>query len=71
MELNTIQSINESISFQSMVLFIYLYITGVIVGDIGNKLGYSGMDNGFVMFENYRVPRDAMLMRYAQVSIFS
>ncbi|XP_060608673.1 peroxisomal acyl-coenzyme A oxidase 1-like [Ruditapes philippinarum] len=40
---------------------------GVSVGDIGNKLGYEGMDNGYLMFNNYRVPRDAMLMRYAKV----
>ncbi|XP_052764216.1 peroxisomal acyl-coenzyme A oxidase 1-like isoform X2 [Mya arenaria] len=40
---------------------------GVTLGDIGNKLGYEGMDNGFLMFNNYRVPRDAMLMRYAKV----
>jgi len=37
------------------------------VGDIGNKMGYEGMDNGFIMFKNYRQPRDAMLMRYAKV----
>ena len=42
--------------------------TGVKVGDIGNKLAYGGMDNGYLMFDNYRVPRDAMLMRYAKVN---
>ena len=45
-----------------------LYVLGVTLGDIGNKLGYGAMDNGFLMFNNYRVPRDAMLMRYARVS---
>jgi len=40
---------------------------GVQVGDIGNKMGFDGMDNGYVMFDNYRVPRDAMLMRYARL----
>ena len=37
------------------------------VGDIGNKMAYGGMDNGYLMFDNYRVPRDSMLMRYAKV----
>ncbi|XP_052765412.1 peroxisomal acyl-coenzyme A oxidase 1-like [Mya arenaria] len=40
---------------------------GVQLGDIGNKLGFNGMDNGYLIFNNYRVPRDAMLMRYAKV----
>ena len=39
------------------------------VGDIGNKMAYGGMDNGYLMFDNYRVPRDSMLMRYAKVNI--
>ncbi|KAL4217668.1 Peroxisomal acyl-coenzyme A oxidase 1 [Mactra antiquata] len=42
-------------------------LPGVTVGDIGNKLGYQGMDNGFLRFDHYRVPRDSMLMRYAKV----
>ncbi|XP_053382345.1 peroxisomal acyl-coenzyme A oxidase 1-like isoform X2 [Mercenaria mercenaria] len=42
-------------------------LPGISVGDIGNKLGYGGMDNGYLMFNNYRVPRDSMLMRYAKV----
>ncbi|KAH3748665.1 hypothetical protein DPMN_183113 [Dreissena polymorpha] len=42
-------------------------LPGITVGDIGNKLGYEGMDNGFLMFNNVRVPRDAMLMRYSRV----
>lgn len=47
--------------------FVYVFVTGVTVGDIGNKMGYEGMDNGFLMFDNYRQPRDSMLMRYAKV----
>ncbi|KAL4217914.1 Peroxisomal acyl-coenzyme A oxidase 1 [Mactra antiquata] len=40
---------------------------GVTVGDIGNKLGYNSNDNGFLIFDHVRIPRDAMLMRYAKV----
>ncbi|KAL4235299.1 Peroxisomal acyl-coenzyme A oxidase 1 [Mactra antiquata] len=42
---------------------------GVSVGDIGNKLGFSDMDNSFIKFDNYRVPKDAMLMRHAKVEV--
>ena len=44
-------------------------IVGITVGDIGPKFGLSGNDNGFLRFDNYRIPRDHMLMRYAQVSL--
>uniref|UniRef100_A0AC34PXW6 Acyl-CoA oxidase C-terminal domain-containing protein n=2 Tax=Panagrolaimus sp. JU765 TaxID=591449 RepID=A0AC34PXW6_9BILA len=40
---------------------------GVTVGDIGPKFGINGNDNGFLRFDNYRVPRKAMLMRNAKV----
>jgi len=43
-------------------------LPGVTVGDIGPKFGYNGVDNGFMRFDHVRVPRDAMLMRYASVS---
>ena len=45
----------------------WLY-AGVTVGDIGPKLGYFGMDNGFLKLDKVRIPRDQMLMRYSQVS---
>ena len=38
------------------------------MGDIGPKLGYFGMDNGFLRLNNVRIPRDQMLMRYSKVS---
>ncbi|KAF9950383.1 acyl-coenzyme A oxidase [Mortierella alpina] len=43
---------------------------GVKVGDIGPKAygGFSKIDNGFVRFENYRIPRENMLMRFAKVT---
>lgn len=40
---------------------------GIEVGDIGPKLGFNGVDNGFLRFTYVRVPRDAMLMRFAKV----
>jgi len=43
-------------------------LPGITVGDIGPKFGYNGVDNGFLSFEYVRIPRDAMLMRFAKVT---
>ncbi|KAF2185589.1 acyl-CoA oxidase [Zopfia rhizophila CBS 207.26] len=41
---------------------------GIVVGDIGPKYGYASMDNGYMLFDHYRVPKSAMLSRYAEVN---
>jgi len=41
---------------------------GITVGDIGPKFGYNTKDNGFLKFDNYRIPRENMLMRYSKVN---
>jgi hypothetical protein len=38
------------------------------VGDIGPKVGYGGVDNGFMQLDHVRVPRAHMMMRYSQVT---
>jgi acyl-CoA oxidase len=43
-------------------------LKGVIVGDIGPKFGFGAIDNGFVRFHRIRIPREHMLMRFANVS---
>ena len=43
-------------------------LKGIAVGDIGPKYGYASMDNGYMLFDHYRVPKSAMLSRYAEVS---
>ena len=40
---------------------------GVTCGDIGPKIGYNNMDNGFAKFENVIIPRRNMAMRFASV----
>ena len=38
------------------------------MGDVGQKLGYSSVDNGFLSFNNVRIPRENMLSRFAGVT---
>lgn len=42
---------------------------GVRISDHGAKQGLNGVDNGQIWFDHVRVPRDAMLDRFAQVGI--
>lgn len=35
----------------------HLPLPGVEVGDIGSKVGYQAKDNGYLLFNNYRIPR--------------
>ncbi|KAM3921195.1 peroxisomal acyl-coenzyme A oxidase 1 isoform 2-T2 [Leptodactylus fuscus] len=42
-------------------------LPGVTVGDIGPKFGYDETDNGFLKFDKFRIPRENMLMKFAQV----
>lgn len=44
-------------------------LAGIKVGDIGNKYGFSGVNNGFLGMENVRIPRKNMLMKNAQVLV--
>jgi acyl-CoA oxidase len=42
-------------------------LPGVKTGDIGPKIGYNVMDNGFASFDNVVIPRRNMAMRFAHV----
>ena len=42
-------------------------LPGVETGDIGPKIGYNTMDNGFAYFRNVKIPRRNMAMRFASV----
>ena len=46
----------------------HLPLKGVTVGDLGEKIGYNSMDNGFLSFDNVRIPRKNMLNRFAAVN---
>lgn len=41
---------------------------GVVVGDIGAKMGRDGIDNGWIQFSHVRIPRYFMLQKYCKVS---
>jgi acyl-CoA oxidase len=42
-------------------------LPGVVTGDIGPKIGYNIMDNGFATFDHVHIPRRNMAMRFALV----
>jgi len=42
-------------------------LPGIELRDIGQKMGYNGMDNGAMRISNVNIPRRNMLMRYVSV----
>ncbi|XP_067945679.1 peroxisomal acyl-coenzyme A oxidase 3-like [Watersipora subatra] len=41
---------------------------GVMVGDMGQKLGMNGLDNGFLSFSKYHIPREYLLNKNGDVT---
>ena len=41
---------------------------GVIIGNVGEKVGVNGIDNAFIHFDNFVVPYDALLDRFSQIT---
>lgn len=42
-------------------------LPGIAIGDIGAKMGRSGVDNGWIQFTNARIPRFNMLQKWCKV----
>lgn len=45
----------------------HMPMPGITIGEIGNKLGMNGVNNGFLGFKNVRIPRANMLMKNAKL----
>ncbi|XP_045771127.1 probable peroxisomal acyl-coenzyme A oxidase 1 isoform X1 [Maniola jurtina] len=45
----------------------HMPLTGIKVGEIGPRMGFSSADNGFLGFNQFRIPRENMLMKHAKV----
>ena len=43
-------------------------LPGISVGDVGEKIGYSSVDNGYLSFDNYRIPRKNLLARFMSIT---
>ena len=46
----------------------HMPLQGVTLGDCGKKQGLDGVDNGFILFDHFRVPRAALLNRFGNVT---
>ena len=42
-------------------------LPGVLAGDIGPKIGFNSMDNGFLQLDHVHIPRENMCMRFQEV----
>jgi len=45
----------------------HITLPGLEVGDCGHKKGLNGVDNGWIKFNNFRVPREALLNKFGDV----
>ena len=45
----------------------YKLLPGVLIGDCGLKAGLNGVDNGFMLFDNVRIPKDNLLDKYSSI----
>ena len=45
-----------------------LPLPGVTIGDMGHKIGLNGLDNGWLMFNNYQIGREMLLNKTGDVS---
>ncbi|KPI40545.1 Peroxisomal acyl-coenzyme A oxidase 1 [Cyphellophora attinorum] len=44
-------------------------LEGLVIGDINAKVGYAGMDNGYMLFKNFKIPHSALLSRHTGITL--
>ncbi|XP_070508448.1 peroxisomal acyl-coenzyme A oxidase 3-like [Chironomus tepperi] len=44
-----------------------LVYPGIVIGDMGEKVSLNGLDNGFMLFSNYKIPKDYLLSKTGDV----
>ncbi|XP_050545709.1 peroxisomal acyl-coenzyme A oxidase 3-like isoform X3 [Daktulosphaira vitifoliae] len=42
--------------------------SGVIIGDLGEKANLNGVDNGFIIFDNYHIPKESLLSKAGDIN---
>jgi len=52
---------------QTRDLNTHLHMPGVQSGDIGPKYGYNSKENGWIRFDNVRIPRTNLMAKYVEV----
>lgn len=60
-------SLSSRNSKQYFILPNNYFIVGIIIGEIGAKLGMNGVNQGYLAFEKFRIPRKHMLMKNSKV----
>ncbi|KAG5667018.1 hypothetical protein PVAND_015020 [Polypedilum vanderplanki] len=45
----------------------HMAFPGVTIGDLGEKISLNGVDNGFVLFSNYKIPKEYLLSKTGDV----
>lgn len=43
-------------------------LKGITLGDCGRKMALDGIDNGFIIFNNVRIPRVNLLNRFSDIT---
>ncbi|CDW85834.1 peroxisomal acyl-coenzyme a oxidase 3 [Stylonychia lemnae] len=46
----------------------HLPFPGITLGDCGQKAGHDGVDNGFIIFDHFRIPKENFLNRFSNVT---
>lgn len=54
-------------TIESIFNFLYFFRLGIKIGEIGSKLGMNSANNGYLAFNNVRIPRMHMLMKNSKV----